>query len=403
MKYLLKILGKGSLWCIVILIVYLNIRLYYKPSYVTVDSKSINQDVLRQLNYLKLQFSEGLGEKMQERYPEGFVFVHALYGLAWAELIKGLPSQNTLYQDGLKEVEFAQKALFSAYALNNFPTNLGPGYGIFHAGWSNYLLAKQLMAMPEEDRDSSLLVEFKTKSDKIAKAFEEDSSPYLESYRGLAWPADNMVAMASLALHDQLLEPRYDSLKQDWLRNVKELLDPKTGLIPHEVEPQTGKLMEGAKGSSQSLMNSFLIDIDSTFAVEQFNQYKTLFLDYRFGLPGIREYPKGTKGKMDIDSGPILLQIGGSASVVGLRTMATYGATKEAVGLRNSIEAFGVGYNSNQKKQYLFGLEPMADAFIVWAGSLDIENEEKQLGNWRWSFQLLSILIILFCSALIWW
>ena len=347
----------------VILMVYLNVRLYYKPTYKVVDSKSINQDVLRQLNYLKLQFSEGLGEQMQERYPEGFVFVHALYGLAWAELIKGLPSQNSLYQEGLAEIIFARSALSSAYALANFPTNLGPGYGIFHAGWSNYLFVKQLMAMPKEDRSTNLLAELKTQSDKIAKAYEEETSPYLESYRDLAWPADNIVAMASLALYDQLLEPRYDSLQESWLEKVKERLDPNTGLIPHEVQPHTGELMEGAKGSSQSLMNIFLMDVDSTFALGQFNQYKKLFLDYRFGLPGVRE----------------------------------------AVGLRNSIEALGVGCTFDQKKRYLFGMEPMADAFIVWAGSIDIQNDEEQQGNWRWSFQLLSILIILLCSALIWW
>lgn len=401
MKFVLKIVGKGVLCGIMLLLLYLNIGLYYKPSYQKVGEKAVNQDVLHQLYHLKGEFANGLGKKMQDSYPEGFVFVHALYGLTWAELIKGLPSDNELYLNGVQELNFARTALDSDFARQIFPTNLEPGAGVFYAGWTNYLLAKQLWAMPKSSHPSNLVLQLQEQSARIAQAFQNSRTPYLESYRGLAWPADNVVAMASLALHDQLLAPKFDTLHQNWLTKVKQLLDPKTGLIPHEVKAHTGELMEGAKGSSQSLMNNFLIAIDSSFAQEQFDKYKALFLDYRFGLPGLREYPKGTKGTMDIDSGPVLLQIGGSASIVGLRTMAQYGATKEAVGLRNSIETFGVAYTSGQQKCYVFGLEPMADAFIAWAGSLDIQKEEDNLSNWRWCFQLLSALLFLFCAIVV--
>lgn len=148
-------------------------------------------------------------------------------------------------------------------------------------------------------------------------------------------------------------------------------------------------------------MLNFLLEIDKEFAMAQFERYQNQFLDTRFGLPGIREYPKGTSGLADVDSGPILLDIGGAASLVGQRTMARYAAIKTAIGLRNSIESFGLAYAKNGYKKYVLGREPIADAFIAWANVINLQKVEKEVGNWRWAFQLLSLGILLFLSIVI--
>jgi hypothetical protein len=51
--------------------------------------------------------------------------------------------------------------------------------------------------------------------------------------------------------------------------------------------------------------------------------------------------------------------------------------------------------NNNKEKIYVLGLEPIADAFIAWSNVVPIQNAEKQVGNWRWAFQLLSLSILL--------
>lgn len=137
-------------------------------------------------------------------------------------------------------------------------------------------------------------------------------------------------------------------------------------------------------------------EIDEEFAVEQFQKYKTHFLDWRWGMPGIREYPKGSTGHGDVDSGPVIFEIGGAASIVGQRTMGAYGDWLHYKGLGNCIEAFGVGNKSNEGKQYLFGQLPMADAFIAWSNS--IEKSEITLNQkeyWRLKTQLLSLFVVL--------
>ena len=62
--------------------------------------------------------------------------------------------------------------------------------------------------------------------------------------------------------------------------------------------------------------------------------YKEHFLDYRLGLPGIREYRKGVEGNGSVDSGPVIWDIGGSASIVGVRTLGLYGETTAYKGMK---------------------------------------------------------------------
>jgi hypothetical protein len=156
--------------------------------------------------------------------------------------------------------------------------------------------------------------------ERIAQALAQSESPHLQSYPGAAWPADGVLCVATLALYDRIHPPKYQAVIQRWLRMTRANHDP-LGLIPHEADAHDGTVLVPARGSSQSLMLAILPEIESVYARQQFALYKTHFTDYRVGLPGIREFPKGIVGTADTDSGPVLFQIGGAASIVGRRTM----------------------------------------------------------------------------------
>ena len=346
---------------------------------------------------------------MQKIYPEGYFFSNVLYGLALSE--EALNQNDSFKLEVEYELGSVFASLYSKEGTQIFPADLEPKYGIFYAGWTNYLLAKKLHAIPNYNRDSSDIQLFEQNCDEIYQAFHQKDMPYLESYKGLSWPADNIVAVASLALHDKILKPKYQDFIKAWIEKIQHYLD-KDGLIPHKVDYKTGVTLEAAKGSSQSLLLCFLHDIDTTFARQQFTIYKKLFVDYRFGLPGIREHKKGVSADGDIDSGPVILDIGGSASVVGLKTMSIYNETELMVGLRNSIEAFGMAYTTKNSpnsfhnydsKKYLFGQIPIADCFIAWSSTSAYSADESKLGNWRWKFQLISLSILLFLVASNYW
>jgi hypothetical protein len=145
-------------------------------------------------------------------------------------------------------------------------------------------------------------------------------------------------------------------------------------------------------------------EIDSAFAAEQFTLLTEHFIDTRFGLVGVREYPSGVSGIGDVDSGPVIFGMGGAASIVGIRILGTYKHHK-ARELARGIEAFGLPLENDTEKKYLLGLLPMADAFITWSqGGIDANyaNADNR-GSLPWKFITFSVLVILLCAGLISW
>ncbi len=383
------------------IVFYLNISLYYQPRFENIDGKEINADLLGQLKFLEKELHNGAGGEMQGVYPEGFVFMNVLYGLAWCDMGNGAEPGSSLRKQALKESAWAYREIIRDGSATFDRHQLLPS-GAFYFGWSNYLLAKKLGLQKPGERDTTEVNLFDDNCDLIASVLDSLDTPYPESYIGMAWPADAMLCLAALAEHDRISKPSYETTMSDWITRVKQRLDS-NGLIPHQVDPESGKPLQNARGCSQSLMLCFLGAVDSVFAQEQFSIYKEKFLDSRMGLPGVREYPKGTSGSGDVDSGPVIFGIGGAASVVGLRTMALFKEEPAAIGLRNSIEAFGCGKGTEEKK-YLFGILPMADAFIAWVNATEI-NQEQALQTdkgWKGWFQFYSLLVVLLMTYWLW-
>lgn len=318
-----------------------------------------------------------------------------LLGLSWCEVINDIDHGFTLYREGLEAINFALNEINSAFGKAFFDEGLPLKHGAFYQGWSTYLLGKKLEVQTIETRSYQDIDRFRSNCKEIVLALKKSKSPYLESYKGLAWPADMLMCIASLNLYNSLLKPKYENEISEWLDDIKKRLD-NNDLIPHVVEAANGYPIIGARGNSQSLMLNFLPDIDAHFAREQFIKYKALFKDSRFGLPGLRHYPKGTKGYGDIDSGPVILGIGGVASIVGLLAFAKQKDWLTYVSLRNSLESFGVPITIGSKKRYIFGQLPMADAFICWSNSIEKSKSQVSVStNWRLDFQILSIILCL--------
>jgi hypothetical protein len=207
------------------------------------------------------------------------------------------------------------------------------------------------------------------------------------------------VAMASVNNYNQLFKANYDTIIANWIGQVKAKVDPKTKLIPHQVNPDNAETLEGARGSSISLILKFIAEIDSNFALEQYAHYKTHFVTTTFGLPAISEYPKGEIGQGDIDSGPVILGVGFSGTIVSIGTFAALGANDLADRQYRTINTFGFGYKTANKKQYAFGMIPIADAFIAWGRSSGLNQVEKvphAFKFWRWKFHLISFSVVAF-------
>jgi hypothetical protein len=345
-----------------IVLIVLNVRLYSDTEY-----PKPAPDVAAQLHFLDRMVDEGAAANMQKLFPEGYVFTTVLYGLTWTETGITYPGDSPHYRHALAKARHALRLIESPAGTAVFEPTLSPSYGIFYNGWSAWLQGNILALQHGHYTDSTEVQRFTERCEKIAESFRTSSTPFLCSYPGSAWPADNIVAMASLRLHDQLFPPCYDSLVTRWLGRVKRRLDPATELIPHSVIAETGLVREGARGSSQTLMLRFLIHIDRDFAREQYHLFRQKFLTTWLGLPLIREYPIGTTGEGDVDSGPVLFGVSPVASVVGLGTARVFGDGELAAALGQTHEMLGLPVSWNGEKLYAFGSLPVGDAFLAWS------------------------------------
>ncbi|MEU1751322.1 hypothetical protein ABZ436_01475 [Micromonospora matsumotoense] len=320
----------------------------------------------RQLSYLRAELDAGAGEDAQAMFPEGWFFAHALYGLTRVETGLRQPAEGR--DEALREARWALARLESPAGTAPFSPDLTPAYGVFHAGWTNWLRGGVLALQPESGRDPAEVRRFAEASAALAAAFDASGTPYLAAYPGQAWPVDSTVAVASLRLHDDLLPPRFDRTTRRWLDGVRQRLDPRTGLLPHRVDPGTGAPVEVARGTSQSIIQRFLPEIDPAFAREQYLKFRTGFVVSPLGLgPAVREYPRGLDGPGDVDSGPLPLGVSFSATVVTLGAAQVQGDDVLADALANYGELVGFPLDTPHTRRYAFGLLPIGDAFLAWS------------------------------------
>ena len=131
--------------------------------------------------------------------------------------------------------------------------------------------------------------------------------------------------------------------------------------------------------------------------------FKENFITKTFGLPSVREFPKGQKGSGDIDSGPVIYGVGFTSTIVTSGLLPLYGYAYLGNNQLKTINAFGFTRKTKSEFKYLYGLLPIADAFIVWgkASSINYQSDiSKNSNNWRLKFHLLSLAIILFLWSL---
>lgn len=163
-----------------------------------------------------------------------------------------------------------------------------------------------------------------------------------------------------------------------------------------------GKLLEGARGSSQTLMLTLLPSIDKGFADQQFELFQKHFVDAPFKLTAIREYPFGKEGEGDVDAGPVICGLGGAVNIVGIAAFRQNGHIKESYKLRNEVEGLALPLSLSNEKFYFLGAMPMADAFLAWVNSFQARPDKlNDIDISWWQFHLFSVVILL-CFCLIW-
>lgn len=338
-----------------------NVRLY--------TSEQSTGALVAQQRFLGERLRAGSGEQMQTYFPEGYFFSHVLYGLTWLDLA-ARQDGGALRPEALREARWSLRALESVSGRAPFDPDLRPAYGVFYVGWSNRLRGG---IVELAGRNAPEAARFRADCAALARELAA-GGPFLQAYPGQAWPVDTVVAVSALRLHDRVFgSDGYESLVRDWIAAARKRVDPTTKLLPHQVEPQ----LTGARGTSQSIIQRFLPEIDADWARTEYAQYRRWFADTRFGLPVVLEYPRGKTGSGDVDSGPLILGVSASATVVTIGAARVHGDQALAGPLTGFGEALGAPIRLRGQKRYAFGVLPIGDTFLAWSAAAPLAGPEE--------------------------
>lgn len=387
-------------------LVMLNLRLYHHPS-AAYGPDQLGPDVVPQLHFIGQALRAGAGQDMQSLFPEGYFFTHVLYGLSWVEVGLRSAAAPALYAEALREARWALAQLDSEAGRAPFSPSLTPPYGVFYAGWSNWLRGGVLKLQAAAERDPQEVRRFVTDSAALAAAFDralDQGALFLEAYPKQAWPVDSVVALASLRLHDTLLPPRFESTLARWLEGAQRYteLPGAGGLLAHRVSAYTGQPEQFPRGTSQSLITRFLVEIDPEWGQRQYALFREQFVRPFLGVPGVVEYAdRGGPG--DVDSGPLVFGFSASATVNVIGAAQVNGDHEVADALIAASEAVGLPLSWGNEKRYALGLLPVGDAFLVWAKTARPWvaaprahlYPDRVAGWWRWPFHGLTLLLVL--------
>ena len=368
----------------------INVRLY-RPSRM--------ETALAQLRFLQGTLEDGGAARMQQWFPEGYVFMWALYGLAAAQSAEALPPTDARRAELREAAPTAVVEIASDQARSTFDPDMDPPYGAFYAGWSLYVRSVVLRAFGTHAPPPFDLDAYEQDCDRLDAAIGRAMHPFLASYPGMAWPADTAVGVAALAIRDQLRGPRHTKAIDRWIAYAGEHRDPETGGIPHEVDADLGVVGLRPRGESLALMARLLADVDPALARQQYEALRTHYLAYAWGIPGVRVHPRGQTGPGDVDSGPVILGLGGPATVVGAAAALAHGDDDVAAALFATPEMAGLPIEVSGARRYALGLVPVGDAFLAWARSTPSPAAAPGAsyaplfpGWWRVPFQAASVL-----------
>ena len=259
----------------------------HTPSPLERTDADVVADALPRLEFVREALHEGAGTAMQELFPEGYFFTHALYGLTWLSVAQRDPRPAGPSVTGGPLVP--QTALLPR-RHGTVLLGCSPRLRCIPRGLERLAARTDRGCRGRTDTAPEEMAALDAAAEEIAEAFEASlahGTPYLTSYPGQAWPVDNVVAMAALRLRDHLAgEDRYAALFRLWMTEVRARLDPATGLIPHRVDPVTGHPVEGARGTSQTLLLRFLFEIDPEWAAADYTVFRELFASEHAMLPG---------------------------------------------------------------------------------------------------------------------
>ena len=180
-------------------------------------------------------------------------------------------------------------------------------------------------------------------AESLYRAIRTSSHGLLKSYGDMWWLTDNFAAYAGLLPYDREIGTAFSQVSERLVEHIRSnYLDPATGLFATYVNDDVGTILQGPRGISVMYGLHFLRVFAPEFAEEHYSLAKRHFYRSLLGAGAVLEFPAGSIGPADVDSGPVIAGLGPSASGFAVGAAAIMKDQKTLEELLRSIRLVGL-------------------------------------------------------------
>lgn len=231
-------------------------------------------------------------------------------------------------------VEKAAQIVASPTTATWVKTKWGDGYLEKENVFYRMLLIMGLSSYERITGDDHYHAMMASQRDSLAAELAEAKLHLRDDYPGECYPADMLWAVAAIQRAARLDGKQYDELAASLMAAFDGPLKTDEGLPAFQADSRSGRIIQGARGCANSGILLFTAELDPTIAGRWYDDYEKGFWKDNGWIAGFSEMPLAADDNfMDVDSGPVLFEVGSVSSAFGIGAAKTVGRYDHAAPL----------------------------------------------------------------------
>jgi hypothetical protein len=176
----------------------------------------------------------------------------------------------------------------------------------------------------------------------LARRLARAPHALIDTYPGEAYPPDVAAVAGAIGLHERVTGVERAALLGRWSRTFRARWVDRSGYLIQSGRPGSGVPTDAPRGSGTGIAAYFLSFADPALSRTLHEGLARHGRAGFLGFGGIREHAPGFEGGADIDSGPVLLGVGVSATGFALGSARAHGDRETYRALYRTAWLFGV-------------------------------------------------------------